>query len=195
MNKPVNIPDINNITVSGRIGSGATTLATHISEILGWEFLNGGDIFRKFSRENGLNIVHTSSRPDQIDLEYEEKIKSILKNQKHQIIQSHLAGFDAQDIKGVFKILVVCEDATGEDKVDIRIDRLVNRDEKKVEDAKHEILERESQNLQKWRRLYAGNDTNWVYWDKKYYDLIINTYSLSATENTQIVLKTIGYKK
>jgi len=192
MKKPLNIPGVRNITVSGRIGSGATTLATHVCEILNWKFLNGGDIFRKFSHENGLNIIHTNSRPDQIDIEYEEKIKNLLESQEYQIIQSHLAGFDAQGIKGVFKILVVCEDASGEDKVDIRIDRLVNREEKKVEDAKHEVLERESQNLKKWRRLYAKNDKNWVYWDKKYYDLVINTYSSSAPESAQKVLKAVG---
>ena len=193
MNKPIDLHGIQNITISGRIASGTSTLASHLSEALGWEFLNGGKLFRQFSLEKGLDIVQTNTRPDQFDLEYEEKIKNILKVKSHQIIQSHLAGFDAQGIEKVFKILVVCEDALGEDKVDIRIDRLVNRDGKKVENAKQEVLERERQNLEKWRRLYANNDTNWVYWDKKYYDLTVNTYSLNASESAQAVLKAIGF--
>ncbi len=193
MDKPIDLPGIQNITISGRIASGTSTLASHLSGALGWEFLNGGKLFRQFSTERGLDIVQTNTRPDHFDLEYEEKIKKILKNKSHQIIQSHLAGFDAQGIKGIFKILVVCEDVEGVDKVDIRIDRLVNRDGKKVENAKEEVLERERQNLEKWRRLYANNDVNWVYWDKKYYDLTINTYSLNASESTQAVLKAIGY--
>lgn len=195
MHKPVDIPGICNITISGRIASGASTLATHLSNILGWEFLNGGEIFRQFTREKGLNIVHSSKRPDLFDIEYEEKIKKLLKNNKHQVVQSHLAGFDAQGIKGVYKILTVCEDTLGEDKVEIRIDRLVNRDGKRVEDAKEETLERERQNLEKWRRLYMKNDPDWVYWDKKYYDLIVNTYSLNAEESIETVLKSIGYKR
>ena len=194
MNKPIDLPGIRNITISGRIASGASTLATHLAQVLGWEFLNGGEIFRQFTAQKKLNIILSTTRPDQFDLEYEEKIKKLLKEKSHQIIQSHLAGFDAQGIKGAFKILVVCEDAFGEDKIEIRIDRLVNRDAKKVEDAKHEIVERESQNLEKWRRLYANNDQNWVYWDKKYYDLIVNTYSLNAQESSQTVLDAIGYK-
>jgi cytidylate kinase len=193
MNQPINLPNIQNITVSGRIATGATTLAHQVSSALGWEFLNGGSLFRQFTKERGLDIVHTSARPDQFDIEYEEKIKKILKEKSHQVIQSHLAGFDAQGIEGVFKVLVICEDETGEDKVDIRIDRLVNRDGKKVEDAKHEIFERERQNLEKYRRLYAGNDPDWVYWDKKYYDLVINTYSLNAEESTQTVLKAVKF--
>ncbi|MBU4098745.1 (d)CMP kinase [Patescibacteria group bacterium] len=194
MNKPIKLPDIRNITVSGRIASGASTLATHLGQILGWEFLNGGEIFRQFTTEKKLDIILTNTRPDKFDLEYEEKIKKLLKEKSYQIIQSHLAGFDAQNIEGVFKILVVCEDDFGEDKIEIRIDRLVNRDAKKVEDAKLEIVERERQNLKKWRRLYVGNDKDWVYWDKKYYDLVVNTYSLNAQESTQTVLDAIGYK-
>lgn len=194
MNKPVDLPGIRNITVSGRIASGASTLAIHVAHVLGWEFLNGGELFREFTAQKGLNIVLSTTRPDQFDLEYEEKIKKILEKKSRQVIQSHLAGFDAQGIKGVFKILVVCEDAFGEDKIEIRIDRLVNRDAKKVEDAKHEIVERERQNLEKWRKLYAKNDPDWVYWDKKYYDLVVNTYSLNAQESAQTVLNAIGYK-
>lgn len=195
MHKPINLPGIKNITISGRIGTGASTLAVHISEIFKWEFLNGGELFRKFTKENGLDIVHTRKRPDQIDLEYEEKIKKILKEKSHQIIQSHLAGFDAQGIDGVYKILVICEDTEGEDKMDIRIDRLVNRDGKTVDDAKYEVMERENQNLEKWRRLYAKDEPEWVYWDKKYYDLVVNTYSLNPSESVQFVLDAIGYKQ
>ena len=191
MKKPDIISGIRNITVSGRISSGASTLATHLSETLGWKFLNGGALFREFTAENGLDIVYTSTRPDQFDLEYEEKIKKIIKEKSNYVIQSHLAAFDAQGIEGVFKILVVCEDAEGVDKIEIRIDRLVNRDGKKVEDAKVEILERERQNLEKWRRLYANNNQNWVYWDKKYYDCIINTYSLNTEESIKAVLDSI----
>jgi cytidylate kinase len=195
MNKPADIAGVRNITVSGRIATGTTTLAHNLNEILGWEFLNGGKIFRQFATEKGLDIVQTEARPDEFDLGYEEKIKSLLRQKSHQIIQSHLAGFDAQGIEGIFKILVICEDEKGEDKVDIRIDRLVNRDEKKVEEAKNEIQERERQNLQKWRRLYAKNDPDWVYWDKKYYDLIINTYSISAEDSTKAVLDALKLDK
>lgn len=173
------LPGIKNITVSGRIGSGATTLAKKLSEYLGWEMLDGGKIMRKIQSNIGAGVEETNKRPDHFDLEYEEKIKNILSNETQHVIQSHLAGYDAQGINGVFKILVITEDENGEDKMDIRIDRLVNRDGTSIEQAKYEIKEREKQNLEKFRRLYADNDPNWVYWDKKYYDLVINTYKLN----------------
>src|SRR5207249_4204417 len=114
----------------------------------------GGKIFRQFYKEQGLNIsTATAHSPDKLDLDYEERIKKMLREGDHQIIQSHLAGFDAQNIGGVFKVLVLCEDMHGHDKMDVRIDRLVNRDSKKVEEAKNEVIERERVNLAKWRRL------------------------------------------
>lgn len=183
---------IRNITVSGRIGSGATTLAHHLSEKLGWDMLDGGKIMRKIQAEMGAGVEETSKRPDNHDLEYEEMVKKTLKEEDKHIIQSHLAGFDAQGIPGVFKIFVVCEDREGNDKVDVRIDRLVNRDGISIDQAKHEIIERDRQNLEKWRRLYAGNDPEWVYWDKKYYDLFVNTYEYNQEETAKLALEALG---
>lgn len=184
---------IKNITVSGRIASGTTTLAHNLSKELGWEVLEGGELFRKFHEEHldDKSELAVSKRPDQIDLEYEEMIKRKLREENYHIIQSHLAGFDAQGIDGVFKILVICEGEEGEDHTDIRIDRLVNRKKISVEEAKKEIVDREQGNLEKWRRMYADNDPDWVYWDPKYYDLIINTYSNDTSDSLKLVLEKV----
>jgi cytidylate kinase len=195
MKASTDIPGIRNITISGRIGAGATTLAKKLSQELDWVLLEGGDLFEKIHQELGVSQVDVLKRPDSFDLTYEAKIKQILKTEKYNIVQSHLAGFDAQEIEGVFKILVICRDETGDDKADIRIDRLMNRDGISLEEAKHEILEREKQNLEKFRRLYADSNPDWVYWDSKYYDLIVNTYSHNHQEALQFTLKEIGYKK
>lgn len=192
--KPASLFGIRNITVSGRIGTGKTTLAENLAESLGWNVLDGGKIFRKLTHEMGEHIKNTHKRPDSFDIAYEEKIKKMLQEEEGRIIQSHLAGFDAQGINGVYKILVVCKDEEGKDKTSVRVDRLMNRDSMSVKEAKEEVLEREEQNLIKFRRLYAKNDPNWVYWDKKYYDLIINTFSLNQKEALETALIHIGYK-
>lgn len=189
MKKPVDIPGVRNITISGRIGSGATTLAQKLSDTLRWNMLDGGKLFRKINADLGMSITDSNKRPDNFDLEYEERVKKMLREQSHHIIQSHLAGYDAQGIEGVFKILLVCEDERGDDKTDIRIDRLMNRDNVTVEEAKHEVKEREQQHLTKFRRLYASNDSNWVYWDKKYYDLVINTFDHNKEQTLQLALE------
>ncbi|MBI2032525.1 MAG: hypothetical protein HYV38_00605 [Candidatus Levybacteria bacterium] len=195
MDRPRKIPNIKNITISGRIGTGTTTLALNLSKVLHWKVLEGGVIFEKLHDHLNIHEVDVQHRPDQMDLEYEEMIKKILQEETENIIQSHLAGFDAQGLKKVFKILVVCEDDRGNDKLEIRIDRLTNRKKIPLEEAKAEVLQREQRNLEKWRRLYANNDPNWVYWDPKYYDLIINTYHYNSEESLHLVLEKLGIKK
>jgi cytidylate kinase len=193
--KSVELPGIKNITISGRIGAGATTLAKKLSEELNWSLLEGGDLFEKIHKELNISQVDVLQRPDSFDLQFEEQIKKTLTQEEHQIIQSHLAGFDIQGIAGVYKILVICQNEHGEDKADIRIDRLMNRDGITIEEAKHEALVREKENLEKFRKLYAHNDPNWIYWDPKYYDLVVNTYSLNREEALVFVLEKIGVLK
>lgn len=191
MTKSTDIPGIRNITVSGRIGSGQTTLANKLAESLQWEILEGGALFAKIHEQLHLSEEDAEARPDKFDLEYEEHVKKMLREKEHQVIQSHLAGFDAQGIDGVFKILVVCEDGQGNDKQEIRIDRLVNRRGISVEDAKQEVRERERQHLEKFRRLYVHGDPDWVYWNKAYYDLVINTFTHNQEETLRLALEAI----
>ena len=66
---------------------------------------------------------------------------------------------------------------------------MANREHESIGDAKKEILEREQQNLEKWRRLYANNDPDWFYWDEQYYDQIINTFTHDKEETFQEALK------
>lgn len=188
-------PDIRNITISGRIGTGQTTLATGLADTLSWKLLEGGALFEKIHKELELSELDVNQRPDSFDLEYEEKIKKMLREEQGNVIQSHLSGFDAQGIPGVFKILLICEDDEGEDKIDIRIDRLVNSRGFSIDEAKEEAVVREKRNLEKWRRLYANGDDDWVYWDKKYYDLVINTYSHNQEQTLQMALKGVELKE
>ena len=193
MDKPVNLPNIRNITISGRIASGSTTLANNLANHLGWKHVEGGDIFWEQVRSKlSLDSKDTNRRPDAEDKKFDEALKKMLKDEEHLIIETKLGGFNAQGIDKVFKILVVCEDANGEDSMDIRIDRFINREKSSVNEAKEEVIEREKNDVEKWRRIYAENDQDWFYWDKRYYDLIVNTYSSNKEESLSTVLSAIG---
>jgi cytidylate kinase len=192
---PVELPGIRNIAISGRIGTGKSTLAEQLAASLGWDILDGGKIFRKIAKDLNISIVDKSKIPDKLDMEFEEKVKQMLIKEKNHVVQSHLAGFVAQGIEGVYKILVVCENNEGEDKPSIRIDRLMNRDLISAADAKYELHKREQEHLDKFRRLYVANDPTWVYWDKKYFDLVVNTFSLNRKEALDFVLDHLLIKR
>ncbi len=185
--------NIKNITVSGRIGAGATTLAHELSRVLGWQHLEGGEVFWEAVRGKlGLSPKDTDLRPDKEDQNFDAMLKKLLEEKQHYIVETKLAGFNAQGISGVFKILVLCEDEQGIDQTAIRIDRLVNREKISIDDAKLEVVEREENDIGKWRHLYSGDDKNWVYWDRKYYDLVINTYSHNQEETLKLALERMG---
>ncbi len=191
-NEPVKLLDIRMITISGRIASGSTTLGHKLANTLGWRHVEGGEVFWEAVRTKmGLAEKDTNLRPDKEDEDFDASLKQILTQGKNLILETKLAGFNAQGIPGVLKISVVCEDERDNDKTDIRIDRLINREKISIDQAKEEVIEREKNDLAKWRKLYANNDPNWVYWDRKYYDLVINTYSHNQEESLKIALEAI----
>lgn len=194
-NSSIDLPNnIRIITVSGRIGAGSTSLAKSLAKMFGWKHLEGGEIFWEAVRKRmGLDPKETNLRPDEEDKLFDAQLKKILHEDKHLVLETKLAGFNAQGMDGIFKILVLCEDHTGTDQTAIRIDRLVNREKIPVEEAKAEVTEREGNDLSKWRKLYANGDTEWVYYDKKYYDLVINTYDHNAEESIRMALEALHY--
>jgi len=193
MNESIDIPIIRIIAVSGRIASGSTTLAKKLAKHFHWRHIEGGEIFwEAIRRKTGLDAKDTHLRADEEDALFDAELKRLLHEEKHIVLESKLAGFNAQGTDGVFKILVICENEQGEDQTQIRIDRLINREGVALEDAKAEVLEREKNDLDKWRHLYAKDDPHWVYFDRKYYDLVINTYSYNQEESMKLVLEKLG---
>ncbi|MDP3998922.1 MAG: hypothetical protein Q8P89_04900 [bacterium] len=184
------------IAISSKIGTGKTTLAKHLETVLGWKRLEGGEIFWEPLRKK-LNLAEneTGLRPDDEDLKFDEALKERLRKENQLILETHLVGFDAQGISGVFKILLICEDSEGNDQVAIRIDRIVNRNGTTVDDAKRHLEEREKMDLEKWSRLYGGGDPNWSPYNPRYFDLVINTFNHNQEETLRIALEALGVEK
>ncbi len=182
------------IAVSGHPGAGRSTLLNNLKPLLiplGWETFSGGDWARQFAIKNGN---HAATDPThhkatdygedidhQIDLALREKLSD---PNAHVAVESWIAGWNMRGIKHVLKVLLICDDA-------LRIDRVVNRDNLSVEDAKKHLDERENANLTKWSTMYKVPKTD--FWDVKYYDLVINTYSHGPQETLNLVLQALGF--
>lgn len=182
------------ISISGRIASGSTTLAKKLAHTLRWKRIEGGEIFWEAVRTKlGLDGKDTGLRPDEEDVAFEAMQKEILETRSLMVVESKLAGFVAKDLSDVFRVLVICTDPSGVDQTNIRIDRLVNREQMSIAEAKEEVIVREKSDVEKWRRLYAHEDPEWTFWDKKYYNLVVNTYSHDPDEALGLVLDAIGF--
>jgi cytidylate kinase len=117
----------------------------------------------------------------QIDLALRDKLSD---PENHVAVESWIAGWNMKGLKHVLKVLLMCDDA-------LRIDRIVNRDNLTVEEAKKHIWDREDANLGKWSRMYKIPKDD--FWDPKHYDLVINTYAHGPKETLNLVLQALGY--
>lgn len=176
-------PVYRNITVSGRVATGTSTLSRNLASALSWTRINAGDIQREFDRKRGVDEKTSGSdtRTDEWERGIEAMTKQKLEEEEHLIYEAWLSGFVARDIPHVLKVLLICDDA-------LRIDRVVNRDQVSVEQAKLQIEKREKGNIAKWKALYGDYD----FWDPKYYDLVIDTYSSGPHETVGKVLDKLG---
>ena len=180
------------IAISGKPGAGRSTLLRNLKPIvepLGWETFSGGDWARQFAIKNGKHKANdpkhhrATDYGDDIDHQIDAAMRQKLSNpQVHVAVESWIAGWNMRGLKHVLKILLMCDDS-------LRIDRVVNRDNLSVEEAKNHLFQREQANLGKWKRMYNTTD----YWDSKYYDLVINTYSHGPKETLNLVLQALGY--
>lgn len=180
------------IAISGPPGAGRSTLLKNLKpylEPLQFEFFSGGDWARQFAiqsgKHNSEDVTHHKATDygDDVDLKIDVALRDKLSDPSiHVAVESWIAGWNMRGLKHVLKVLLMCDDS-------LRIDRVVNRDNLSVDEAKRHLWEREDTNLTKWERMY--NTRN--FWDPKHYDLIINTYSHGPMETLDLVLQAIGY--
>ncbi len=181
-----------NITVSGKICTGTSTLSRLLQQKLGWQHWDAGTFFRDYCQKMGLHLEHTKVRSDNLRREIDYQVRKRLQNKSGLIQEGWLSGFFAQGLGGVLKVLLVCDD-------ELRIDRLVNRDRFKVEEAKKHISEREKQNHESWVKTYQKEWQAWVgekeinFFDPQLYDLVIDTRSNSREQTLKTVLEKLGY--
>ncbi len=196
-----------NVTISGLPGSGTTTLLQLLKIELkfdGWTGYSGGEFMRQYAVEKGLydnkqKIHHDAmAYGENFDRQIDLGIRENLQSKEKWIIESWLSGFMAQGLPDVLKILVTCPDDS------VRIDRIVNRDEVTVEEAKRHLQQRYEVNLKKWSNMYAEQWQKWVvghdlaesnekidFWKPELYDLVIDTYSSNQQQATKIALDAI----
>lgn len=179
------------IAISGKPGVGRTTLFNNLKKVLeplGFKFFSGGEWSRQYAIEHDLHDPNdpkhhlATAYGDEIDYQIDVAMREKLEKGGNYVVESWIAGWNMRGLPHVLKVLLICDEA-------LRIDRIVNRDNLTVEEAKDYIKKREQENLGKWLRIYKVSD----FWDPKYYDLVINTYSHGPKETLNIVLQAFGY--
>ena len=153
------------ITVSGPAGSGKSTLAGNLADALNYEHVSGGDIFRSLADERDmtpLELNKAAEDDDQIDRDLDRRLRDIAEEREDVVLESRLAGWMAGEYADI-KLWLTAP-------LDVRADRIAQRENKPFEQARTETQERSESEAQRYREYYDID-----FGDRSIYDLSINT--------------------
>ncbi|MFC7154160.1 (d)CMP kinase [Halomarina halobia] len=156
------------ITVSGPAGSGKSTAAAALAEVLGYEHVSGGDIFRSVAAERDLTpleLNRLAEEDDAIDRDLDRRQREIARERDGLVLESRLAGWMAGD----YADLRLWLDAPPA----VRAARIAEREEKSIDLARRETEARAESEALRYREYY-GIDIR----DRSIYDLALNTARL-----------------
>ena len=153
------------ITVSGPAGSGKSTLAASLADALDYEHVSGGDIFRELAEERGMTPLELNKQAEEdeaIDLDLDRRLRSIARDRDDLVLESRLAGWMAGDYADI-KLWLHAP-------LEIRADRIAQRENKPFEQAREEAEERAESEAHRYREYYDIDID-----DLSIYDLAVNT--------------------
>lgn len=167
------------ITIGGLAGSGTTTAAEVLSKELNIPFISAGNIFRDMAKENDMSLLEFSKFAEDniaIDIELDKRQAEIAKESKNLIIEGRLSAFF---IEADLKVWLTAP-------IDIRVNRIADRESKPEEIAKKEILTRENSEALRYLDIHNIDITN-----LDIYDLILNTDRFNPKSISKIILTTL----
>jgi len=176
------------LTISGLHGTGKSTIGKLISQKLGIKYYSTGQAFRDLAKEMNLTLEdfseHVEKNPE-IDKKLDDKINEIAQI-GNVIIDSQLSAYFLKSVADL-KILLTCP-------LNIRIQRMIERDHTLYDEKLKETLMREESELERFKELYKI-DLNDSKKNSEIYDLIIDTSNLTIEEIVDKILTKLKKKK
>jgi cytidylate kinase len=167
------------ITISGLPGTGKTTIATLLQQRLGLRYVYSGEIFRQHAMKHQMSLEEFGKYCEshrEIDEELDRYQLGILR-EGNVILEGRLAGWLAykNHIPAV-KILLQAD-------IQVRANRIVQREQGDFEKRKQEILKREKSEASRYKTYY-GIDVS----DTSIYDVIIDAGDKTAEQVLERIL-------
>ncbi|MEM2054775.1 MAG: AAA family ATPase [Sulfolobales archaeon] len=168
------------VAISGKPGSGKTTLAKNIARELNLRYVSMGQIFRDIATKRMISLEELSRIAEEDpSIDYLIDSTAIEEAKKGCVVlDGHLTGWILKDIAHI-KILTYAP-------LHVRVERLAKRDGKSVEEALHEIKVRENSEVKRYKKYYEIDVNN-----LDVFDIILNTSLLSEEEATRVATEVI----
>lgn len=168
------------ITIGGLAGTGTTTLAEKLSEKLDIPYISAGFVFREMAAEKGMSVLEFSEFAegnDDIDKEIDRRQAEKAKSAENLIIEGRLSAYfvDNADLR----LWLITP-------FDVRSKRISQREDKSVDVAKSEIINRENSEALRYKEIHNIDISN-----MDIYDLIINSDSFDPESISEIIIQTL----
>ena len=173
------------ISITGKLGSGKSTVCNILKERYGFEIFSTGTINREFARRLGISTLELNERLKEdpaLDKEIDGTVTklSIEKKDEKLIFDSRMAWHFAKD---TFKIFLTIDPMEAATRV-MKNQRGAEEHYETVEDACNGLLKRGSVERERFIQIYGVD-----YFDHNNFDLIVDTTSRTPDEIVSIIIK------
>jgi CMP/dCMP kinase len=175
------------IAISGKAGSGKTTVAKTLAKELNLDHYSIGSLMRAMAKERKMSLRELGKMAEQdksIDAELDRR-QMELRSKDNFVIDGRLTAFFIPNAD--VKVFLECEDK-------VRAERIL-KDERKEESSKaineaiSKIIEREKSEARRYKKYY-----NVDYSDRKLYNLFIDTTKLSVKEAVDKIMSAVSQR-
>ncbi len=171
------------ITISGKAGSGKSTIAKMLSKKLKLKHYSIGDVMRKMASEKGLSLLELNKlaeKDNSIDSELDSRLKELGKIEDNFVIDGRLTAFFIPHADA--RIFLDADDK-------VRAQRILKdkRHQEKSENIKemiNNIRKRENSEKKRYKKYY-----NVSYTDKNLYNCVIDTTKLSPNRVVEKIIR------
>ena len=171
------------ITISGLPGSGTTTVSKLLEEKTGLKYIYSGDIFRQMAKKYGMSLeefVLYCENNKKVDEELDDYQLKILK-ENDIILEGRISGWiPYRNNIDSLKVVIKAD-------LDIRVNRIINRESGDFDKRKQEILKREKSEAVRYKKYYDIDVS-----DLSIYDLVIDSSDKSPEEIVDIIVREFG---
>jgi cytidylate kinase len=167
------------ITIGGLAGTGTTTASEVLSKKLDIPFISAGDIFRTLAKESGMSILEFSEFAEDnndVDIDIDRRQSEIAKESENLILEGRLS---AHFVDADLKVWLTAP-------LDIRTNRICDRESKPYDLAIEEILIRENSEALRYKEIHNIDISN-----LELYDLIVNTNSFNPEAIANLILTSL----
>ncbi|MBI2101395.1 cytidylate kinase family protein [Candidatus Woesearchaeota archaeon] len=177
------------ITISGKAGTGKSTVARLLSEKLGLDRYSIGDLMRAMAAEKGISLLELNRLAEtdkSIDFELDNKLKELGKEKDDFVVDGRLTAFFIPHAE--VRVFLDADDR-------VRAERIL-RDKRQHEKSKSlkatisNIKKREESEKKRYKKYY-GTD----YLDRKLYNCFVDTTKIAPGEVADSIIKFIESKQ